>query len=146
MDRKSFFKRALLALGAAVVPNAILRAAKGREPTEFLKNVIRSLKPVKAEDYFWYEGKPYKQVVVEGVPGEQYTIRNGEIHWSVDAIGPYEEKIDGVKIRKYKKTVGDLKELYKSIPDHQKEIACSAFEEKIVYCEKKIQELESKWK
>jgi hypothetical protein len=36
MDRKSFFKRALLAIGAAVVPEAILKAAPKEDNTKHL--------------------------------------------------------------------------------------------------------------
>jgi len=100
MDRKSFFKRALFAVGAAVVPNVILNTIdkSGKwSPAEAEEAFSHKLTPVVrmhyseegSETLYWQMERHFREY--------DRTVKAKEFYWAEFDCGPYEFKLQELK-------------------------------------------------
>ena len=96
MDRKSFFKRALFALGAAVVPSVILSAAKKNEDTKFIEGFLQpdngpafTTNQDGDDTLYWQMQKAFEE-------GRGKVVAN-KFYWAEYEYEPYEMKLMELK-------------------------------------------------
>jgi hypothetical protein len=102
MDRKSFFKNALLAVGATIVPNVILKAI--RPSRKIYEGLFVQLDKSK---FYWMEWQSDNISIVDE-SGESYPLQESEVVnfdgykdgkavFSTNQNNPFEERLRAVK-------------------------------------------------